>query len=83
MKDYVSSNFNPKRTHIYVAGRFDVPAVKKAIAERLGGWNATGAERAENVPTPNPQRVLDVTDRVWRASVHHHHRVAGGSGQQP
>jgi predicted Zn-dependent peptidase len=60
---YVSSNFNPKRTRIYVAGRFDVPAVKKAITESLGTWNKTGAARAEHVPAPNPQRVLDVTDR--------------------
>ena len=63
VKEYVSSNFNPKRTHIYVAGRFDVPAVKKAVADGLGGWNKTGPARAGNVPTPNPQRVLDVTDR--------------------
>jgi predicted Zn-dependent peptidase len=63
VKGYVSSNFNPSRTHIYVAGRFDVPAVKKAVADSLGGWNKTGPARAENVPTPNPQRVLDVTDR--------------------
>ena len=40
VKDYVSSNFNPKRTHIYVAGKFDVPAVKKAIADSLGAWNS-------------------------------------------
>src|SRR5438477_2784093 len=30
VKDYFSSNFNPKRTHVYVAGKFDLPAVKKA-----------------------------------------------------
>jgi predicted Zn-dependent peptidase len=63
IRTFVSSNFYPKRAHIYVAGRFDEAAVKKAIAESLGGWNKTGPARAENVPTPNPQRVLDVTDR--------------------
>jgi predicted Zn-dependent peptidase len=63
IKTFVSSNFYPKRAHIYVAGRFDQAAVKKAIAESLGGWNKTGPARAENVPTPNPQRILDVTDR--------------------
>ena len=63
IKDFVSSNFNPKRAHIYVAGRFDEAAVKKAISESLGGWNKTGPERAENVPAPKAQRVLDVTDR--------------------
>jgi zinc protease len=64
VKDYVLSNFNPKRAHIYVAGKFDLPAVKKAIADSLGTWNATGSERAANVPKPNPQRLLDVTDRA-------------------
>jgi predicted Zn-dependent peptidase len=63
VRTFVSSNFYPKRAHIYVAGRFDEAAVKKAIAESLGGWERTGPARAENVPTPNPQRVLDVTDR--------------------
>jgi predicted Zn-dependent peptidase len=63
IKDFVSSNFYPKRTHIYVAGRFDEAAVKKAISESLGGWNKTGPERAQNVPSPKPQRLLDVTDR--------------------
>jgi predicted Zn-dependent peptidase len=63
VKAYVSSNFNPRRAHIYVAGKFDVPAVKKAIVDSLGLWNSSGAARAANVPKPNPQRVLDVTDR--------------------
>lgn len=64
VKDYVASNFNPKRAHIYVAGKFDLPAVKKAISDSLGTWSATGAERAAHIPKPNPQRLLDVTDRA-------------------
>jgi len=63
VKDYVAANFNPKRAHIYVAGKFDAPAVKKAIADTLGAWTAAGATREAHVPKPNPQRVLDVTDR--------------------
>ena len=63
VKDYVAGNFNPKRAHIYVAGKFDLPALKKAIAESFGTWKASGPARATNVPTPNPQRLLDVTDR--------------------
>jgi predicted Zn-dependent peptidase len=64
VKGYVGANFNPQRAHIYVAGKFDLPAVKKAIADSLESWKATGAARATNVPKPNPQRVLDVTDRA-------------------
>jgi zinc protease len=63
VKEYVTSNFNARRTHIYVAGKFDLAAVKKAIAESLGGWANEGTAQATNVPSPNPQRVLDVTDR--------------------
>jgi len=63
VKGYVDGNFNPKRTHIYVAGKFDLPAVKKAVVDSFGAWSATGPARTTHVPTPNPQRVLDVTDR--------------------
>ena len=64
VKSYITSNFNPKRTRIYVAGKFDLPAVKSAIAQSFGEWKATGPARATSVPKPNPQRVLDVTDRA-------------------
>ncbi len=63
VKDYVSTNFSPRRGHVYVAGKFDVPQVKKAIADSLGSWQASGRARAANVPKPNPQRILDLTDR--------------------
>ena len=63
VKDYVAANFNPKRAHIFVAGKFDTPAVKKAIADTLGAWKAAGPAREPHVPKPNPQRTLDVTDR--------------------
>jgi zinc protease len=33
VKDYYSSNFGAQRSHLYVAGKFDKSAVKKAIAD--------------------------------------------------
>jgi predicted Zn-dependent peptidase len=63
VKDYVAANFNPSRAHIYVAGKFDLPAVRKAVADSFSSWNPTGQARATNVPKPNPQRVLGLTDR--------------------
>jgi len=63
VKNFVAANFSPTRAHIYVAGKFDLPAVKKAIADSLGTWKASGAARPTNVPKPNPQRVLEVLDR--------------------
>jgi zinc protease len=64
VKEYVGANFNPKRAHIYVAGKFDLPAVKKAIADSLGTWKAAGTARVAHVPKPNPQRVLEVVERA-------------------
>jgi zinc protease len=63
VKGYFSTNFNPQRSHLYVAGKFDSAAVKSAIAERFGKWPKGGAAWTANVPTVKPQRVLDVTDR--------------------
>ena len=63
IKDFVGANFSAQRSHIYVAGRFDSAAVKKAIAASFGGWPKGGAARAANSPQVAPHRVLDVTDR--------------------
>jgi zinc protease len=62
VKKYYSSNFGAQRSHLYVAGKFDKAAVKKAIADSFGSWTK-GPARMENVPSPAAHRVLDVTDR--------------------
>src|SRR5260221_4610903 len=62
LKDFYTGNFGAQRAHLYVAGKFDAPAVKKAISESFGAWSK-GPARMENVPVLKPQRVLDVTDR--------------------
>jgi zinc protease len=61
-KKFYAANYGAARAHIYVAGKFDTAAVKKAIAESFSGW-AKGPALVENVPKPKTQRVLDVTDR--------------------
>jgi zinc protease len=63
VKDFYAGNFGAQRAHLYVAGKFDAGAVKKAIAETFTGWSK-GAVRMENVPVLKPQRVMDVTDRA-------------------
>lgn len=62
VKDFFAGNFGAQRSHLYVAGKFDVSAVKQAIAESFGGWDK-GPARVENVPVLKPQHVLDLTDR--------------------
>jgi predicted Zn-dependent peptidase len=62
VKDFYTGNFGAQRAHLYIAGRFDASAVKKAISDSFGAWSK-GPARMENVPVLKPQRVLDVTDR--------------------
>jgi len=62
VRDFYAGNFGAQRSHLYIAGKFDVAAVKKAIAEGFGAWTK-GTARIENVPVVKAQRVLDLTDR--------------------
>jgi zinc protease len=61
-KNFYAANYGALRAHLYVAGKFDGPAVKKAIAESFSGW-AKGSAPVEKAPSPNTQRLVDVTDR--------------------
>ena len=62
VKDFYAGNFGAQRAHLYVAGKFDAAAVRKAIAENFSSWSK-GAAQMENVPVLKPQHLLDVTDR--------------------
>jgi zinc protease len=62
INDYYAANFGAQRAHLYVAGKFDSAAVKKAINDSFGIWDK-GKPRVEDVPKVKPQHVLDVTDR--------------------
>jgi predicted Zn-dependent peptidase len=65
-KAFYETNFVASRAHLYVAGRFDTAAVKKAIAENFSGWRK-GAPATTAAPKTQPKRVLDVTDRPGAA----------------
>jgi predicted Zn-dependent peptidase len=62
VREFYNANFGAQRAHVYVAGKFDAAAVKKAIAETFENW-ANGPAKLENVPSPKPNHVLDLTDR--------------------
>ncbi|HET8966957.1 MAG TPA: pitrilysin family protein, partial [Candidatus Acidoferrum sp.] len=66
IKKFYGGNFGAARSHLYVAGRFDVAEVKKAIAASFGGWTK-GPAAVNNVPKVKPQHLLDVTDRPGAA----------------
>jgi len=61
-KKFYAANYGAGRAHLYVAGKFDVAGVKKAIEAGFSSW-AKGSVAIENVPKPKTQRLLDVTDR--------------------
>jgi predicted Zn-dependent peptidase len=66
IKKYYEDNFGAERAHLYVAGRFDVAEMKKAVAASFGSWTK-GAAPLVNTPTVKPQHVLDLTDRAGAA----------------
>jgi zinc protease len=61
-RKFYASNYGAERAHLYVAGKFDVAEVKKAIAAGFSDW-IKGAAPVLNVPHPKTERLLDVTDR--------------------
>lgn len=65
-KAFYEGNFVASRAHLYVAGRFDGAAVKKAVAESFSGW-AKGTAAMTAAPKTQAKRVLDVTDRPGAA----------------
>jgi zinc protease len=61
-KNFYAGNYGASRARLYVAGKFDAAAVKKAIAENFSGWTK-GSPVVDRAPSPKTQRILDVTDR--------------------
>jgi zinc protease len=61
-RKFYAANFGSARAQLYVAGKFDAAAMKKAIAESFGGW-AKGTAPENRPASPKTQRLLDVTDR--------------------
>ena len=57
VQKFYKDNYGAARTHLYVAGRFDSAAMKKAITQAFEGW-APGGAPAENIPKPVAARSL-------------------------
>ena len=63
VRGFYEQNFGARRTHVYVAGRFDRQATEAAIREAWGDWSA-GPEILVDVPEPAEGKVaVDVIDR--------------------
>jgi len=66
VRKFYGNNIGAGRTHIYVAGKFDPVAMRKAITDSFGKW-AKGPDAAVNIPKPESKRVLEVIDRPGAA----------------
>lgn len=62
VRKYYEANFGARRTHIYVAGRFDRAAVEKSIRMNLGQWRE-GPQPLQLPPGPPGPRAVKLIDR--------------------
>lgn len=62
VRGYYDGNFGARRTHVYVAGKFDRAAVEKAIREHLGQWRE-GPEVLQLAPGSTSARAVTLIDR--------------------
>lgn len=61
-RSFYDGNFGAARTRMYVVGRFDMTAVKRAVQESMNGWRR-GEEPAVRVPRPQSKRRVYLVDR--------------------
>jgi zinc protease len=62
IQKFYKENFGAARTHVYVAGRFDAPTMKKAITDAFSGW-VKGPNPLINIPKPDTKRAFTLIDR--------------------
>ncbi len=62
VRGFVAANYGAARSHLYVAGRFDGPALEAAIRAAFSGWTK-GPARAYAPPAQNPARALLFVER--------------------
>lgn len=66
VKKFYEENYGAARTNIYVVGRFDAAAMRKAVTQAFEGW-ARGKDALSNVPKPVSSRTLHLIDRPGAA----------------
>lgn len=62
VRQYYADNFGARRTHIYIAGRFDRAALEQAIRDRFGQWRK-GPYPLIQPPPKNVARTVKLIDR--------------------
>jgi zinc protease len=67
VQKFYKENFGAARTNLYVAGRFDAAAMRKAITQAFEGWTPAGPPPKENIPKPVAARTINLIDRPGAA----------------
>ncbi len=62
VRAFHAATFGAGRSHLYVVGRFDAPAVRRAVRDQFEGW-ARGVAPARRPPAMSSTRGLHVVDR--------------------
>lgn len=63
VRDYYASNFGARRTHVYVAGRFDRAKLEQAIRSQLSAWRE-GPAPLTMPPSPAAEAAVRLIDRA-------------------
>jgi zinc protease len=62
VREFYEKNFDAARSHLYVAGRYDGPAMEAAIRKAFGDWKRGGPSKAP-VAKPKSERAIYIIDR--------------------
>jgi predicted Zn-dependent peptidase len=62
VQKFYKENFGAARTHVYVAGKFDAAAMKKAITDAFSPWHH-GPDPLIDIPKPVTKHDLELVDR--------------------
>lgn len=62
VQNFYKNNFGAARTHVYVAGKFDPVAMRKAITQAFTSWQH-GPDALIDLPKPVTKRELVLVDR--------------------
>ncbi len=66
VRGFYEANFGARRTHVYVAGRFDIEDMQKAIRKAFAAWKP-GPEPLVLPPKPSSRRAIHLIDRPGAA----------------
>lgn len=62
VRNFYSSNFGAARTHVYIAGKFDESAMRKAVTEAFDRWPHNADPRID-MPKPSTGHAFELTDK--------------------